>query len=177
MIVKMISVAAFGVLLAGSAFAQSTPANNDGHHGWMHGDPAAFRANMCSDRYAREAAKLAYVDAKLDLTGNQRPLFDAWKTSVLGSAKSGEDSCLAHKPDMAHPPTALERAERMHKMLEGRLAAMDAAQPSLVAFYNSLSPTQKADLDRMGRDHDHHGWHHGPGGMQHGQSDMHPHNG
>jgi hypothetical protein len=173
MIGKMISAAAFGALLVGSAFAQSAPANNDGHMGWMHhGDPAAFHANMCSDRYAREAAKLAYVDAKLDLTSSQRPLFEAWKTSVLGSAKAGESACLAHRPDMAHPPTALERAAMMRKMLEGRLAAMDAAQPSLEVFYNSLSVAQKADLDRMGQDRfgGHHGGHRG-------QNDMHPHSG
>jgi hypothetical protein len=176
MIGKMISAAAVvGALLAGSAFAQSAPASNqDGHHGWMHhGDPAAFHANMCSDRYARAAAKLAYVDAKLDLNASQKPLFEAWKTSVLGSAKAGEAVCLAHKPDMAHPPTALERAAMMHKMLEARLAAMDAAQPSLEAFYNSLSAAQKAEVDHMGPHRfggDHGGWHHGPG-------DGHPQNG
>jgi hypothetical protein len=176
MIGKMISAAAFGVLLAGSAFAQSAPANSqDGHaHGWMHqGDPAAFHASMCSDHYARAVAKLAYVGAKLDLTQSQRPLFDAWKDNVLGSAKAGETACLGHAPDMAHQPTALERAAMMHKMLEARLAAMDAAQPSLVAFYNSLSATQKAEVDHMG------GHHHFGGNDQwhHGQGDMHPHNG
>jgi len=67
----------------------------------------------------------------------------------------------------------LERAAMMHKMLEAKLAAMDAAQPSLEAFYNSLSPAQKADVDRMGHDRfgdGHGGWHHGSG-------DAHPHNG
>jgi hypothetical protein len=74
---------------------------------------------------------------------------------------------------MAHQPTALERAAMMHKMLEERLAAMDAAQPSLVAFYNSLSATQKAEVDRMG-DHHHFGGH---GQWHHGQGDPHPQNG
>jgi hypothetical protein len=177
MIGKMISAAAFGVLLAGAALAQSAPASDqNARHAWMqahHGDMAAWHTNMCSDRYAHAVGRLAYVGAKLDLNESQKPLFEAWKTSVLGSAKAGETACLAHAPDMSHPPTALERAAMMHKMLEARLAAMDAAQPSLEAFYNSLSPAQKAQVDRMGDQRfggGRHGWHRGPG-------DDHPQNG
>jgi hypothetical protein len=180
MVGKMISAAAFGLLLAGAAFAQSAPANDQGDRhariqAWMqahHGDIAAWHASMCSDRYARAVARLAYVGAKLDLNQTQRPLFDAWKDSVLGSAQAGETACLAHAPDMAHPPGALERAAMMLKMLEMRLAAMDAAQPSLVAFYNSLTPAQKAEVDRIGQDR-----FGGPGQWHRGMGQMHPPNG
>jgi hypothetical protein len=176
MIGKMISATVFGVLLAGAALAQSAPDQGDTHnrmHAWMqahHGDMAAWHANMCTDRYARAVGSLAYVGAKLDLNGSQKPLFEAWKNNLLGSAKAGEAACLVHTPDMAHPPTALERAAMMHKMLEAKLAAMDSAQPSLEAFYNSLSPAQKAQVDRMGQHRFGGGGHHGPG-------QMHPQNG
>lgn len=183
---KMISVAALGVLLAGSAFAQSAPTSDqpDRHakmQAWMqahHGDMAAWHASMCSDRYARAVGRLAYVGAKLDLNESQRPLFEAWKDKVLGSVKAGENTCLAHAPDMGHPPTALQRAAMMHKRLEARLAAMDSAQPSLEAFYNALSPTQRAEVDRMGR-MGHRGGHRfgGAGGWHHGPGEARPQNG
>jgi hypothetical protein len=168
---KILPIALLGALCAAPAFAQSAPPDRHGMHDWMaahKGDMAAWHSRMCSEHYARRVGQIAYLGATLDLNDSQRPLFDSWKNSVLGSAKQGETACLAHAPDMGHPPTALDREARMHAMLEARLAAMDAQKPALEALYQSLSPEQKAALDHMGHHHrgggmdghDGHGWHH-----------------
>ena len=167
---KFLPAIALGLLCATSALAQSAPPDRQRMQDWMaahKGDMAAWHARMCTDRYARRVGQIAYLGAKLDLDDSQRPLFESWKNSVLGSAKDGESACLAHAPDMSHPPTIMDREARMHAMLEARLAAMDAQKPALEALYQSLSPEQKAALDHMGHHrhggmdgHGGHGWHH-----------------
>jgi hypothetical protein len=166
---KFLPAIALGLLCATSALSQSAPPDQSHMHDWMaahKGDMAAWHARMCTDHYARRVGEIAYLGAKLDLSDSQRALFENWKSSVLGSAKDGESACLAHAPDMSHPPSMLDREARMHAMLEARLAAMDAQKPALEALYQSLSPEQKVELDHMGHhpggmDGQHgHGWHH-----------------
>jgi hypothetical protein len=136
-------------------------------------DPAAWHKQMCTDRYARNVGRVAYIEAKLSLTDNQRPLFDGWKQSVLGPAKSRESECLARQPHMGgHADrSVIERQAWMQQRLQHRLADLTAEQPSLKALYDSLSPEQKQVFDRPalmghgGRDGHgpHGGWHqHGP---------------
>jgi hypothetical protein len=163
-----------GALMAtGAAYA----AGADGpHHRHMAGnfDPVAWHKQMCTDRYARNAGRIAYIEAKLSLTGTQRPLFDGWKQAVLGSAKSRESECLARQPKMGerHGHNVIERQARMQQRLQHRLADLTAEQPSLKTLYDSLSPEQKQVFDRRGGmrhgghgRHGHGGWHkHGPQG-------------
>jgi len=164
---KFLPAVALGVLCATSVLAQSAPPDQNRMHDWMaahKGDMAAWHARMCTEHYARRVGMIAYLGAKLDLNDSQRPLFESWKSSVLGSAKDGESACLAHAPDMAHPPTLMDREARMHAMLEARLAAMDAQKPALEALYQSLTPEQRMALDHIGHHGggmgDGHGWHH-----------------
>ena len=166
---KFLPAVALGVLCATSVLAQSAPPDQNRMHDWMaahKGDMAAWHARMCTEHYARRVGMIAYLGAKLDLNDSQRPLFESWKSSVLGSAKDGESACLAHAPDMAHPPTLMDREARMHAMLEARLAAMDAQKPALEALYQSLTPEQRMALDHMGHHgggmdgRAGHGWHH-----------------
>jgi hypothetical protein len=163
-----------GALLAGGATAYAAGADGPQPHRHMAGnfDHVAWHKQMCTDRYARNVGRVAYVGAKLSLTDAQRPLFDGWKQAVLGSAKSRESECLARQPKMGerHGHTVLERQARMQKHLQQRLSEMTAEQPSLKALYDSLSADQKQVFDRRGPmghgghdRHGHGGWHkHGP---------------
>jgi len=168
-----------GAGIAGALLASGAVAYADGPHRPIAGnfDPVAWHKQMCTDHYARNAGRVAYIKAKLSLTDTQRPLFDGWEKAVLGSAKSRESECLARQPKMGdrHGHTVLERQAQMQQ----RLSDLTAEQPSLKALYNSLSPEQKQVFDRpgpMGHGghgmHGHGGWHkHGPQGGPAGGND------
>lgn len=163
-----------GALFATGAISHALAADHP--RGEMAGnfDPAAWHKQMCTDRYAHNVGRVAYIEAKLSLTDSQRPLFDGWKQTVLGSAKARESTCLASQPHMGerHDRSVIERQARMQQRLQSRLADLTAEQPSLKALYDSLSAEQKQVFDRGNRmgpggrgPHGHGGWHnHGPQG-------------
>lgn len=160
--------AAFGLMSVTPALAQDAadgakPAM--GHH-WQAPSPqdmAAWHKQMCDDHYAHAAGRLAFVEAKLDVTDAQRPLFDRWRDVVLHDAQARKEFCLAHQHVAGEQHSIVERTAMMQKRLETRLAAMRSEEPALDAFYQSLAPEQKAELD-----HAHHGFGRGhEGGMHH----------
>jgi len=159
-----------GALFAAGAMTYALAADRprDDMAGKM--DFTEMHKQMCIDHFARGVGRVAYIEAKLSLTDSQHPLFDGWKQTVLGSAKSREGECLAHQPHMdgPHDHSILERQARMQDMLQHRLADLTAEQPSLKALYDSLSPEQKQVFDygdRMGPGGPHgHGVWHGPHG-------------
>jgi hypothetical protein len=157
-------------LIATGAAAFAADADGPQAHRHMAGNfnPAAWHKQMCTDRYARNVGRVAYIETKLSLTDTQRPLFDGWKQTVLGSAKSRESECLARQPYMGerHGHSVIERQARMQQRLQHRLADLTAEQPSLKTLYDSLSPEQKQVFDRQGPmgqgghgPHGHGGWH------------------
>jgi LTXXQ motif family protein len=101
----------------------------------------------CKQRFAREAGFLAYVGALLELTAQQEPLWDKYHQAMLDSATKLRQVCL---DNLATPPwdqTALQRRDRMEKMLTARLDALHATRPALDVLYQSLTPEQRAVLD------------------------------
>jgi hypothetical protein len=158
-----IALAALGLVFVTPALAQdATDGANAKQHHWQMPSPAemaAWHAQICNDHYARAAGQLAFVEAKLDITGAQRPLFDHWRDAVLQNAQAHKSECLAHSFTPGEHHSVLERTAMMEKRLEGRLAALQAQQPALEALYQSLSPQQKAEFDES-----HHGFRHGHDG-------------
>ena len=165
----LLSACVSGALFACGAASHALAAD---HPHEMAGkmDMASWHKQMCTDRYAHNVGRVAYIEAKLSLNDTQRLLFDGWKQTVLGSAKSRESTCLARQPHMGdqHDHSIIERQARMQDMLQYRLADLTAEQPSLKALYDSLTPEQKQVFDQrahMGGPQGHGGWHnHGPHG-------------
>jgi hypothetical protein len=125
---------------------------------------------ICSESGA-EALEVALVrlSHRLDLTAEQQPLFDAFKTNALTTQTSFADECTAALPDRTADtrPDLLERLKSGLVIEEARLTAMNAILPDFEAFYGSLTDAQKSSLmpPRMvmrdsGRGHDDRG---GPG--------------
>jgi hypothetical protein len=115
----------------------------------MMRDRGARRAQFCKDRYARKVGELAFLEARLSLTGTQQPLFDHWKQAGLDVAKQHQDECTSgerHKP--GERPSVVDRLNVEETKLKRRLANIDAEKPSLTAFYESLSQQQKQDFGR-----------------------------
>lgn len=105
------------------------------------------RGQLCRNIYARRAGELAFMEAKLQLTPSQQPLFARWKDISLDIAKRHEGDCDIRIDRFgAARPDVMERLNREEEMLKRRLADIDAERPALTALYASLTPAQKQEV-------------------------------
>ena len=106
------------------------------------GDPQ----ERCTDRLARRAARLAYVQVKLNLTAEQRPLWDRVQSAAQTEGQKEAQLCASLKPGAE--PTVLDRMDRMQQFLSARLDALQSEKPAVQALYQALTPEQQAILNR-----------------------------
>jgi hypothetical protein len=146
------------VLLTASMALAQMPANGAGR-GPGRTPPtaeqmAARRTQFCADLQARQAARLAYIETRLNLTAAQKPLFDRWKTAVQAQGSARQADCAKPRPAPqanGARPTLPERTARMEDRLKSRLAALTAIQGPQDALYNALTPEQKPLFENAGR--------------------------
>lgn len=138
----MVALVAPGTMLAQNAQMQAP--NRD------MPSPAEMTAQfkqMCEDHYARQAGRMAYLEARLNLTASEQPLFARWKGIKLDIAKRNSADCDQR---VAHPDrktsTPVERMSREQDLLKKRLAELDAERPALAALYDALAPKQREAL-------------------------------
>ena len=148
-------------------YAQAGPMSADsGEHGMPGGDRPEMRGwpmmrgmmmrrmkmrrqdpqERCTDRLAWRAARRAYVEAKLDLTAQQQPLWDKVQSTAQTEEQKERQLCAGLKPGAE--PTMLERMDRMQHFLSARLEALQAAKPAVQALYQALTPEQQTILNR-----------------------------
>lgn len=165
----MLCGAAMSGMMLSSAHAQQT--SRDANASSTHGagtakhsrkrdvaySDAQQMAQVCQDRVARQTGKLAYIEAKLNLTDAERPLFERWKETRLSIARHHIDECLQHVKERIEKHEAEQaqgRGQRPHKgplvriareegHLKQKIADLEVERPALDAFYNSLSADQK----------------------------------
>jgi hypothetical protein len=109
------------------------------HHDLWRG--AMMRWNpqqRCIDRLAWRAARRAYVETELNLSAEQRPLWDRLQTIAQNEQQKERQLCNQLKPD--EQLTMLDRLDRAQQFLSARLAALQAAKPAIEALYQALSP-------------------------------------
>jgi len=175
----IIPLLACATLAGGITFA-AAPKDGPMHHGFDPAEMQKHHAEMCSDMAARETGQMAYLEAKLQLTGAQQSAFDQWKSVKLSEAKDRSAKCASMKmPDMAGGPDAMrhspiEHMDREGDMLKHRLADLEQERPALTALYNSRNDTQKRAFAMEGG---HHGMHGGFGHRHGGMGMMHGHHG
>ena len=99
----------------------------------------------CEERLAWRAAMRAYTEAKLDLTPEQRPLWDKVESIAQTEQQKERQLCAALKP--GGDTTMLDRLDRMQQFLSTRLEALQAAKPAVQALYQALTPEQRAIFD------------------------------
>ena len=129
--------------------------SDHGRGGWgwhRHGGgfPEMAPEKWCTEAFARRAGFLAYLGAKLELTPQQQPLWDAYQQATMKAAMNWRQVCLDNSTPPQNPLTALERRDRMEKLLTARLDGMRATRPPLEALYQSLTPEQRALVDHAG---------------------------
>jgi hypothetical protein len=122
------------------------------------GDIADRMKQMCQDRYARETGELTYLQTRLQLTAAQQSAFQGWQQAKLGIARRHAESC-AQRPmptrDRSQArtmPAPADMMSRQEDRLKQRVADIEAERPALAALYNALSPQQRIELIRAGRD-------------------------
>jgi len=120
----------------------------------MHGGPMMMMRHMmmrrnpqerCEERLAWRAAMRAYAEAKLNLTAEQRPLWDKVQSAAQAEEQKERQLCTALKPGA--DATLLDRMDRMQQFLSTRLEGLQSAKPSVQALYQALTPEQRAMLD------------------------------
>jgi len=114
-------------------------------------DQSAWHQHFCTERYARKAAHLAYLEAKLNLTEQQKPNWGKWRQTKIDAAEKRRAACLERDWGRDEHETALDREARIEKWLSTRLQGLQASRPALQALYESLSPEQKAVFDQASR--------------------------
>jgi hypothetical protein len=151
---KLILLAAVPALMASVAFAQQPQGAAPGtppSAGTV--SPAEWHNRMCTERFARTSGRLAYLEAELSLTDQQRPAFAKFRQAAVAGAEKMRSMCLETAPKSATPPTVVEREAQMEKMLTARLETLKESRPALQALYEVLTPAQRSILDHAG----HHG--------------------
>jgi hypothetical protein len=147
------------------AFAQTAPSGPP-----VQAQPQAepqgadWHQRACTERYARIAGRLAYLQAKLELTADQRSLWDKWRDAVISGADQQRALCRQSPFRRGAHPTIVERQAHFGQITAARAQALQVAQPALEALYQALNPEQREVLDRpiSGHRHRHDGdWRHG----------------
>lgn len=111
------------------------------------------RGELCQNLYAAKAGEMAFLEAKLQLTAAQQPLFARWKDVNLDLAKRRESDCGAkiERLRTGQRPDMMEQLGREEDMLKTRLADIQAERPSLTALYASLTSAQKDEFAQAAR--------------------------
>ncbi|SEQ02511.1 LTXXQ motif family protein [Devosia sp. YR412] len=119
-----------------------------------------------------EAVEIALVrlSHRLELTAEQQPLFDTFKTDALKAANDFATTTEGLRPtpqaegEEPAVPNFVDRLDKTISLQAARLAALEAVQPSATAFFESLTEDQLAGLRPQRPEGDR-----GPGGLgQHG---------
>jgi hypothetical protein len=119
------------------------------HHQWAGWARNVSPQQACVDRLARRAGFIASVGFKLDLTAEQKPLWDKVVTATQ-AAEDGQRKLCASLPASADDrgkETLIDRMNHRQQMLQSQLQALQQTEPTVQALYEKLTPQQKAIVD------------------------------
>jgi LTXXQ motif family protein len=104
--------------------------------------------DMCLDRIAADAARHAYVAAKLTLTAVQEKLWQPVEAVFEKASAAQRRFCttLPVTSDLT-PPSAPKAVAAEVQITAARLKELQEIQQPFAAFYESLSPEQRAVFD------------------------------
>jgi hypothetical protein len=108
--------------------------------GMMHRSPT----ERCQERLARHMAMITYTVTKLDLSDEQRPLWDRLNAILQDGTKRQLALCRSlPTSEQQGEATILDRVSRAEQFLSTRLQMLQQARPALEQFYQALNPQQK----------------------------------
>lgn len=112
---------------------------------------------------------LVRLSHRIDLTAEQQALLDTLKTSALAAAEDFATATEGLRPtppvegETRVAPSVAERLETRIALEKAHVAALEAVQPSVAAFFDSLTDEQKAELMPQRGEHGPRGQHGGQG--------------
>ena len=124
---------------------------------------AAFNPKaVCLDQIARRAGNRTYLKVRLDLKAEQTAAWTAFAKASDDADVKDTARCNALPTEMKERPNYVDRLTLEENMMKARVERIEAVKPTLLAFYNTLSPEQKAVLDKPRPMGGMAGHHHGP---------------
>ena len=110
---------------------------------------AGLPPDPCREGFAHASGYLAYLQARLDLSGDQQPLWDKWQQKLQAAAMAEQTNCLADHSRLGSKPNALQREDAFVHSVSARLEAVKASRPELEALYGAFTPAQQEVFDRL----------------------------
>ncbi len=119
------------------------------HHGWGHWGKNQSPQQVCQDRIAKRAGFVAYMGAKLNLTADQKPLWDKVIAATQAAQANEMKTCAAlpASADDRGKETIIDRMNHRQAMMQAQLQGLQQTQPAVQALYQALTPEQKAIVD------------------------------
>jgi Spy/CpxP family protein refolding chaperone len=112
-----------------------------------HRDPQ----EQCRQHIARGAGMVAYTVALLNLTPEQRPLWDKLNSILQQRIEKGQQLCSSI--ETSGQDAILDRLDRAERFLSAQLQTLQQVRPALEQLYQALTPEQKSTLNRALRRH------------------------
>jgi hypothetical protein len=127
--------------------------HGDMHHGWGRWAKDVSPQQGCIDRIARRAGFVASIGFKLNLTPDQKPLWDKVVTATQTAQDNQRKLCasLPASADDRGKETLIDRMNHRQQMLQAQLQALQQTEPAVQALYEKLTPEQKAIVDHTFR--------------------------
>lgn len=164
-----VAAAAMMAAVPNAALAQYLPVPEQGvwsgpmpGFGWMpYGGPRPGPAMVrpvsrgpgqpsCGAAAAHIDDKLASIQAELNITEAQAPLWDAYAAAVRDSANAALARCTALASRRGNASVSLpDRFDKDEQLLTAQLNALRAMTAALKPLYESLSDSQKKSADRL----------------------------
>jgi len=130
--------------------AATPPAAGGGAERMRNVSPKA----MCEEHIARRIGNRAYLKSRLDLKAEQVTAWNTFEKAADEASAKEKARCASLPTEMKTPPSFADRFNQREDRMKTRLESLQSVKPSLMALYATLTPEQKAILDRpMGGRH------------------------
>ena len=118
-----------------------------GHDGgrWAKVSPQ----QACVDRIAKRAGFVASIGFKLNLTADQKPLWDKVVAASQAAQANEAKTCAAlpASADDRGKETIIDKMNHRQAMMQAQLQGLQQTEPAVQALYQTLTPDQKAVVD------------------------------
>jgi len=133
----------------GGAAGPGIPEHGPMRPGWGRWARNVSPQQACVDRLAHRAGFVASMGFKLNLTADQKPLWDKVVTATQAAEDAQRKLCAAlpASADDRGKETVIDRLTHREQMLQAQLQGLHQTEPAVQALYQSLTPDQKAILD------------------------------
>jgi hypothetical protein len=128
---------------------QATALDHPEHQHWSRFGKNQSPQQACQDRIAKHAGFVAYMGAKLNLTADQKPLWDKVVAATQAAQANEVKTCAAlpASADDRAKETIIDKMNHRQAMMQAQLQGLQQTEPAVQALYQTLTLNQKAIVD------------------------------